>query len=40
MRRRASLLALVPMVLAVGLASTQEHYPVMKKIAQKVIQKY
>ena len=40
MLRRAYLFALVPLLLHVGLTSAQEHYPVMEKIAQKVIQKY
>jgi hypothetical protein len=40
MLRRACLLALVPLLLAVGLTSAQEHYPIMEKIAEKVIQKY
>jgi hypothetical protein len=39
MRRRASLLALVPVLLAAGLASAQE-YPIMERVAEKVIQKY
>ena len=39
MRRRASLLALAPVLLAVGLASAQE-YPIMERVAEKVIQKY
>ena len=38
--RRASLFALVPVLLAVGLASAQESYPIMEKVAQKVIEKY
>ena len=40
MSRHASLLALVPMLLAVGLASAQESYPIMEMVAQKVIEKY
>jgi hypothetical protein len=40
MLRHASLLALVPVLLYAGLTSAQEHYPVMEKIAQKVVQKY
>jgi hypothetical protein len=41
MIRRASLFALIPLLLHVDIASAQEsHYPVMEKIAQKVIQKY
>jgi hypothetical protein len=38
--RRASLLALVPVLLAVGLVSVQESYPIMERVAQKVIEKY
>jgi hypothetical protein len=33
MRRRASLFALVPVLLAVGLASAQESYPLMEMLA-------
>ena len=40
MIRRAYLLALVPLLLHAGLASAQEQYPMMEKIAQKVVQKY
>ena len=40
MLRRAYLFAFVPLLLHVGLASAQEHYPVMEKIAQRVVQKY
>ena len=40
MIKRAYLLALVPLLLHAGLASAQEHYPVMEKMAQKVVQKY
>ena len=40
MRRRASLFALVPVLLAVGLASAQESYPLMEMLAKKVIEKY
>ena len=40
MRRRASLLALVPVLLAVSLASAQESYPLMEMIAKKVIEQY
>jgi hypothetical protein len=39
MLRRASLFALVLVLLAVGLASAQE-YPIMERVAQKVIEKY
>ena len=40
MLRRVYLCALAPLLLHVGLASAQESYPIMEKIAQKVIQKY
>jgi hypothetical protein len=40
MRRRAALLAVVPVLLSVGLASAQESYPIMERVAQKVIDKY
>ena len=40
MIRRASLLALVSLWLHVGLASAQESFPIMEKVAQKVIEKY
>jgi hypothetical protein len=40
MFRCASLFALVPVLLYVGLASAQESYPIMEKVAQKVIQQY
>ena len=40
MRRRTSLFALVPVLLAVGLASAQESYPLMEMLAKKVIEKY
>jgi hypothetical protein len=40
MIRRASLLALVSVLLHVGLASAQESFPIMEKVAQKVIEKY
>jgi hypothetical protein len=41
MFRRASLFALLPWLLCVGIASAQEsHYPVMEKLAQKIVQKY
>jgi hypothetical protein len=40
MMRRASLLAFVSVLLPVGLASAQESYPIMEKVAQKVIEKY
>ena len=40
MIRRAYLLALVPLLLHVGMASAQGSYPIMEMIAQKIIQKY
>ena len=41
MLRHVSLFALVLLLPLVGLASAQEsHYPVMEKMAQKVVQKY
>jgi len=40
MSRRSSLFAITPILLHVGIASAQESYPIMEKIAQKVIQKY
>jgi hypothetical protein len=40
MMRRATLFACVSLLLHVGLASAQESYPIMERVAQKVIQKY
>ena len=40
MIRRAYLLVLVALLLAVGLARAQESYPLMELIAKKVIEKY
>ena len=40
MIRRTFLLALVSVLLPVGLAWAQESYPIMEKVAQKVIEKY
>jgi hypothetical protein len=40
MIRRAYLLAFVSVLLFVGLARAQESYPIMERVAQKVIQKY
>jgi len=40
MIRRAALLVCVPVLLHVGLASAQESFPIMEKVAQKVVQKY
>jgi hypothetical protein len=38
--RRFSLLACVAVLLSVGLARAQEAFPIMEKVAQKVIEKY
>jgi hypothetical protein len=38
--RRAALFVCVPLLLYVGIASAQESYPIMEKVAQKVIEKY
>lgn len=40
MIRRFSLLACVSVLLHVGMASAQESFPIMEKLAQKVIEKY
>ena len=40
MIRRFYLLAFVPVLLHVGMASAQESFPIMEKLAQKVIEKY
>jgi len=40
MLRRASLLALVPLLLPVGLVRAQESFPIVERVAQKVIEKY
>ena len=40
MRRRAALFVCVPVLLHVGLARAQESFPIMEKVAQKVIEKY
>ena len=41
MFRRAALFALLLVLLPLGLARAQEsHYPIMEKIAQKIVQKY
>ena len=40
MIRRFYLLAFVSVLLHVGMASAQESFPIMEKIAQKVIEKY
>ena len=38
--RRAALVICVPLLLHVGLASAQESFPIMERVAQKVIEKY
>jgi hypothetical protein len=40
MIRRFYLLAFVSVLLHVGMASAQESFPIMEKLAQKVIEKY
>jgi hypothetical protein len=40
MIRRLYLLALVSVLLPVGLARAQESYPIMEKVAQKIIEHY
>ena len=40
MIRRSCLFVLVPLLLHIGIASAQEAYPIMEKVAEKVIQKY
>jgi hypothetical protein len=40
MIRRAVLLVCVPVLLHVGLASAQESFPIMEKVAQKIIEHY
>jgi len=40
MIRRLYLLAFVSVLLPVGMASAQESFPIMEKLAQKVIEKY
>ena len=40
MLRRACLVVLVPLLLHVGIVSAQESYPVMERVAQKIIQYY
>ena len=40
MIRRFSLLVCVSVLLHVGMASAQESFPIMEKLAQKVIEKY
>jgi hypothetical protein len=40
MIRRSYLFALVPLLLYVGTAAAQGPYPIMEKVAERVIQKY
>ena len=40
MIKRAALFIGVPLLLYVGIASAQESFPIMEKVAQKVIEKY
>ena len=40
MARYYYVLALITLLIYVGIASAQDSYPIMQKIAQKVIQKY
>jgi hypothetical protein len=40
MIRRSYLFALVLLLLYVGIAAAQESYPIMEKVAERVIQKY
>jgi len=40
MIRRSYLFVLVPLLLHIGIARAQESYPIMEKVAEKVIQKY
>ena len=40
MIRRSYLLVLVPLLLHIGIANAQESYPIMERVAEKVIQKY
>ena len=40
MIKRAVLFVCVPVLLHVGLARAQESFPIMEKVAQKVIEKY
>ena len=40
MIRRASLWAVMSILLPMGLASAQESFPIMERVAQKVIEKY
>ena len=40
MIKRAALFVGVPLLLYVGIVSAQESFPIMEKVAQKVIEKY
>ena len=40
MMRRAALVLCIPLLLHVGIASAQESFPIMERVAQKVIEKY
>ena len=40
MMRRAALVVCVPLLLPVGMARAQESFPIMEKVAQKIIEKY
>jgi hypothetical protein len=41
MLRRAALFAVIPVLFQLGIASAQQpQYPIMEKVAQKVVQKY
>ena len=40
MINRSYLLVLVPLLLHIGIARAQESYPIMERVAEKVIQKY
>ena len=40
MIRRSYLFALVPLLFHIGIAAAQESYPIMAKVAVRVIQKY
>jgi len=40
MMRRAALFVCVPLLLHTGIASAQESFPIMEKVAQKVIEHY
>ena len=40
MMRRAALVVCVPLLLHVGLARAQESFPIMERVAQKVIETY